>query len=65
MPSSHTSPSQQALLQLGSSETSTPVLVGCAAFTGKRPLFSCKVADIAGGHLLGAVTFSSGPVLVR
>ena len=54
-------PSLQALL-LRPSFTSTPVLLPfSAALTGKRPLLPCKVASIAGGHLVCAAAFSYIP----
>ena len=54
------SPCLQTLLQVRPSETSTTVIpVFSAAFIGKRPLLSCKIASLAGGQLVGAAAVSS------
>ena len=53
-------PCLQTLLQFRPSEASTTVIPEVsAAFIGKRPLLSCKVASLAGGQLVGAVAVSS------
>ena len=56
-------PPPQASLLLTLSETSTAILfVVSAAFIGKWPLLSCKIASLAGGHLVGAVAVRSDSV---
>jgi len=58
-------PSPQASLLLTSSETNTAILPEVsAAFIGKWPLLSCKIASLAGSHLVGAVAVSPGSVMV-
>ena len=57
-------PCLQTLFQVRPSETSTTVIpVVSVAFIGKRPLLSCKIASLAGGHLVGAAAVSSHSIL--